>query len=36
MDLGGLKMQNFDEEYLQSIERARCRCIILLESICKV
>ena len=33
MDFRGLKMQNFDEEHPQSIERASCGCVILLGSI---
>ena len=33
MDFRGLKMQNFDVKYPQSIERASCRCVILLGSI---
>ena len=33
MDFRGLKMQNFDVKYPQSIERASCGCVILLGSI---
>jgi len=33
VDFRGLKMQNFDEEHPQSIERASCGCVILLGSI---
>ena len=33
MDSRGLKMQNFDGEYPQSIERVSWRCVILLGSI---
>ena len=33
VDFRGLKMQNFDGEYLQGIERASCRCIISMRSI---
>ena len=33
VDFRGLKMQNFDVKYPQSIERASCGCVILLGSI---
>ena len=33
MDFRGLKMQNFDVKYPQSIARASCGCVILLGSI---
>ena len=36
VDFGELKMQNFDGEYLQVIERASRGCIILLRGICKL